>query len=101
MSEHNEYACAQEGCGAIICLSPLVEERLRETHESFVCTFGHSQSFNDKTAQEKDLERLRRLMQQKDYLLNIRAERIERMEHELRSLRSRLGAKTRKLQSVA
>lgn len=46
------FGCARRGCGATICLTPEIERRMRRTHESFVCPFGHSQSFSSETDQE-------------------------------------------------
>lgn len=53
-------ACAREKCSATICLSPEIEQRVRRTHESFLCPFGHSNYFPGKTDEEKRIEQLER-----------------------------------------
>ena len=48
-------ACCHEGCGASVCFTPEIEQRLRRTHETWMCPFGHRQSFIQKTDEEKRL----------------------------------------------
>lgn len=58
MSYHTEHACPHEGCHAIVCLLPELEERLRRTHESFDCPAGHGMSFKGKTPDQKRIAQL-------------------------------------------
>jgi hypothetical protein len=101
MSIHKEWLCCYEGCAGIICLTPAQEERMRRTHEDFRCPFGHIQGFYGKSKEEKKIEQLENQIRAKNSLLQYRAETIEELRHELRSVRARLGAKTRRLRSVA
>ena len=101
MTHHNEIACCYEGCMGLICLTPEQEEKLRRTHETFRCPFGHAQGWYGDTDEEKEIKRLKRIIAAKNDLLTLRQERVERLQFECRSLRARLGAKTRKLRSVA
>ena len=48
-------ACCYEGCGASVCFEPWLEARLRETHEFWVCPFGHSQHFAKETAKDTEI----------------------------------------------
>ena len=48
-----QISCAQQGCHAIFGIPEPVVERLRETHENFMCPFGHLQSYPGKTDAEK------------------------------------------------
>lgn len=61
---HREFACATEGCGHIICLTAQHEQRLRRTHETFVCPAGHRQGFYDESDDEKTIRLLRRQLNQ-------------------------------------
>ena len=99
--EGTRFVCASSGCSATICLTQEEEEKLRRTHEFFYCPNGHSQHFTGKTKEEKQIEELRRMLEQKQHMLDWRGEHIMELKAELRSLRSRLGAKTRKLRAVA
>jgi len=45
-------ACCYEGCGGTVCFTDEIEERLRRTHEFWMCPFGHRQHFSRKTPQE-------------------------------------------------
>lgn len=56
----SSYACAREGCGATVCFTAELEERLRRTHEWWVCPFGHRQHFSAATAEEIELRNVRR-----------------------------------------
>lgn len=48
-------ACCHEGCGASVCFSPEINARLRQTHEWWVCPFGHRQHFTKETDDEERL----------------------------------------------
>jgi hypothetical protein len=56
-------ACCYEGCGASVCFEPWLETRLRETHEFWMCPFGHEQHFAKETP--KDIE-IRRITESRD-----------------------------------
>lgn len=58
MSDHAEYACPTQGCHAIVCLLPELEERLRKTHETFYCPAGHTMSFTGRTPDQKKIDQL-------------------------------------------
>lgn len=60
MSDHREWDCATPGCGNVICLTPAMERRLRESHDTFVCPLGHKQSFRGKSDDEKRIDELER-----------------------------------------
>lgn len=45
-------ACCHKGCGASVCFTPEIEQRLRRTHELWMCPFGHEQHFTTETAAE-------------------------------------------------
>ncbi len=50
------YACCVQGCGGHVCFSTELEKRLRQTHEYWMCPFGHQQHFATKTDQERLLQ---------------------------------------------
>lgn len=58
-----------------MCLAPEVEQRLRRTHETFYCPFGHGQSFTG----ENETEKLKRRVA----MLEGRAARWEQMWREV------------------
>jgi hypothetical protein len=58
----SSFACCYQGCSASICFEPEIEQRLRRTHEWWMCPFGHRQHFTDKTWEEQEIERLNRLV---------------------------------------
>lgn len=60
---HVEIPCARGGCANVICMTRAQEDRLRETHDSFVCLAGHSNYFPGKTKTEKRVDQLERLVE--------------------------------------
>jgi hypothetical protein len=55
-------ACCVQGCGASVCFDEAVESRLRRTHESWMCPFGHRQHFVAKTEDEERIEKLKKII---------------------------------------
>lgn len=101
MSAHSEFACAHDGCMAIICLTPEQEARFRENHKPFSCPMGHTQGFYGKNANEKRIEQLELQLAQSKRLAHYRSAQVAELRAELRSAYARIGAKTRKLKAVA
>jgi hypothetical protein len=56
--EFSYITCARAECHTIFGVPKTVEDRLRETHEGFCCPFGHTQSYQGKTQEEKLREQL-------------------------------------------
>jgi hypothetical protein len=52
-------ACCYEGCGASVCFEPWLETRLRETHEFWMCPFGHEQHFSKETPKDAEIRMAR------------------------------------------
>lgn len=50
--------CPREGCHTLLALPADVLEKIRKTHESIQCPFGHGFYFPGKTDEEKLRERL-------------------------------------------
>jgi hypothetical protein len=48
-------ACCYEGCGASVCFTPELEQRLRSTHEFWMCPFGHEQHFTKETPKDAEI----------------------------------------------
>lgn len=57
----NTYTCARPLCGLTITLAAAVEQNLRDSHETFYCPAGHSQSFAGKSKLEKRAEEAERM----------------------------------------
>ena len=53
-------ACCHKGCGHVISFKTEVEQRLRRTHEWWACPAGHRQHFAGPTAQERQIDDLKR-----------------------------------------
>jgi len=56
-----QISCARQGCHTIFGIPQPVVDRLQETHESFYCPFGHSQSYPGETP-ERELEKTKKLL---------------------------------------
>jgi hypothetical protein len=56
MNDCSTFACATKGCQSVIHLHHDVEEKLRETHETFYCPAGHFNYFPGKTDEQRKLE---------------------------------------------
>ena len=54
------YTCCCKECDAIIILPDDVNKRFRDSHDSFYCYRGHSQSFSDKSTEEELKDELAR-----------------------------------------
>lgn len=57
-------SCPTEKCHCIFYLPSVVVDRLIQTHESFFCPYGHTQSYQGKNDLEKtkdELEKYRKL----------------------------------------
>lgn len=53
-----KVSCPRSGCHATQWIDTDVDARLRETHETFYCMYGHSGTYPHKTEAEKLKERL-------------------------------------------
>lgn len=78
-------------CGIEFCLPQAVEDKRREDHKTFYCPNGHSNYYPAATEKERRIRQLELLVEQKNNMLRYRAEDIAGLEHELRSLRSKLA----------
>jgi hypothetical protein len=56
----SSIACCYEGCGASVCFPMEVEQRFRQTHEWWMCPFGHRQHFVSKTDDKRRIEQAER-----------------------------------------
>lgn len=88
-------------CGIEFCLPEAVEKRLRESHEHFYCPNGHMQRYPQETAKERKIRLLEERLTVAVDMLQSRDFRIKRLEHEVRSLRSRLAWAQRKREEDA
>lgn len=82
--EHVNVSCPSGGCFAIVTLHPDDEERLRRTHESFYCPAGHSMSFQGKTADEKRIAELERVVRNNSHRSSQQHEIRERLVDSLK-----------------
>lgn len=56
----HRVSCCYEGCYATINLAPKDYGRLKRTGEWFYCPAGHQQHFTGKTEDQKEIDRLKR-----------------------------------------
>lgn len=74
--EWHIFTCAHQGCHALYAVPDSVDNRLRETKETFYCPFGHSQVYGGST----EVQRLKREIENQRSLIN-------RQETEIRELK--------------
>jgi hypothetical protein len=58
--------CPTKGCHCIFALPDGVNDRLRESKETFHCPFGHGQSYGGDT----EVQRLKRVIENKNEIIN-------------------------------
>ena len=56
--DHVEITCCTKGCGGLITFHRQEYDRLKRTHESFSCPYGHRQHFSGQTDDEKRIASL-------------------------------------------
>jgi hypothetical protein len=78
-------SCARTGCHAIFQLPDEMVSRLQETHENFVCPFGHHQNYPNKTETEKRYESKLRALEN---LNENQAQQISDLTKKLRTAKS-------------
>jgi hypothetical protein len=82
-------------CGVAYCLPARFQAERREDHATWYCPNGHPLHYPQETEKERTIrklrERVRQLETQLEWRLEIRDDKIARLEHQVRSLRSRLS----------
>jgi hypothetical protein len=79
-------SCARTGCHAIFQLPDEMVSRLQETHENFVCPFGHNQNYPQKTETEKRYESKLRVL---ETLSENQANQISDLQKKLKSAKAK------------
>jgi len=74
--EFEVTTCPHRGCHCIFALPDSVNDRLRETKETFYCPYGHAQSYGGDT----EVERLKKIIEEKRRIISDRDEFIVQLQ---------------------
>jgi len=89
MSYATHIHCAN--CGIEFCLPIEVKRARLEDHGSFYCPNGHVNYYPQETAKEREIRQLKQQLEQTQWLRDSKQRRIDALEREVRSLRSKLA----------
>jgi hypothetical protein len=78
-------------CGVAYCLPARFDAERREDHKTWWCPNGHGLSYKTESPKERVIRELRQRVRWLELDVDSRNHRIGELEHELRSLRSRLA----------
>lgn len=85
-------SCANKGCHTLFAIPDAVNDRLRETGESFCCPFGHAQSYRDSKAGQ--IERLQKQVKAERETRAAVEEEADRLRRKVKALQKKGNAGT-------